>query len=181
MVSTPAGIAMLATPDALKNARSPMLIRLLGAVKETPVTLAAFSNALVPIPVTVFGIVTAPTQAVWPVTTLSVIVNVPLVLQPTELVAALAETLPAASRPATPSISTRPSQLTLACPRNDMPRTSPNRNSPAAKHPVGRAKSVTTGVARPCGRYQTTGAPDVRTPARSHLSGTSTRSATWQR
>ena len=74
---------------APSNALFPIEARALPAAKDTVWRALASANARLPIEVTVFGITADPAQFVFPVTTLSVTVNVPLVLQ---------RTVPAASR-----------------------------------------------------------------------------------
>ena len=66
---------------APSNALFPIEARALPAAKDTVWRSLALWNARLPIEVTVFGIAADPAQFVFPVTTLSVTVNVPLVLQ----------------------------------------------------------------------------------------------------
>ena len=71
---------------AWSNALFAIEVRALPAAKDTVWRAVAALNALCPIAVTVFGITASPAQFVLPVTTLSVIVKEPPVLQSTELI-----------------------------------------------------------------------------------------------
>ena len=68
---------------AWSNALFAIEVRALPAAKDTVWRAVAALNALCPIAVTVFGITASPAQFVFPVTTLSVIVKEPPVLQST--------------------------------------------------------------------------------------------------
>ena len=68
---------------APSNALLPIEVRELPAAKDTVWRALASANARLPIDVTLFGITASPAQPVFPVTTFSVTVKVPLVLQST--------------------------------------------------------------------------------------------------
>ena len=75
------GMVIEVSAVAPLNAESPIEVSTLPAVKVTEVSAVALKNAESSIEVTVFGISAAPVHIVCVVTTLSVIVNEPLVLQ----------------------------------------------------------------------------------------------------